>query len=324
MTNNTIMMDDLKKDSVIVGKKQVDQTHRLPKNLPRKRIEYDIPDAQKYCDCGAGHVLKKVDEEVFEQLDIFSAKMYVIEHVRFKYSGCASDAKVIVADMPRQPIEKSIAGPGLLADIVVKKYQNDLSLRQQSQSLARHAIVIAHSTLGDWLNITAQLLKPLITALKKTVLSSSKIHTDNAAVLVSESGANKMKTGRLWLYLGSFEYIPWCVIYHYRKNPRQNDAMEFLKGHHNYLQTDKILHLNNSIAKHLMRPLVMGQKNTIFAGSDQGAENAAIFYSLIETCRLHHINPHEYLREVFMQLPQLPSKIQELLPWNWQFSLSIA
>ncbi len=50
-------------------------------------------------------------------------------------------------------------------------------------------------------------------------------------------------------------------------------------------------------------------------------EKAAIFYSLIGTCKLHKINPYDYLRDVLMRLPtQLNSKINELFPWNWQSS----
>ena len=68
-----------------------------------------------------------------------------------------------------------------------------------------------------------------------------------------------------------------------------------------------------------MRPIAIGRANWTFAGSDRGAENAAIFYSLIETCKLNQVNPYHYLRDVLKRLPtQLNSKIDELLPWNWK------
>ncbi len=87
-----------------------------------------------------------------------------------------------------------------------------------------------------------------------------------------------------------------------------------------YLE-DGMLDIDNNAAERLIKPIKIGVKNYLFAGSDQGGENAAIFYSLIETCKLHKINPYDYLRDVLMRLPaQLNSKIAELLPWNWKSS----
>jgi len=83
-----------------------------------------------------------------------------------------------------------------------------------------------------------------------------------------------------------------------------------------------MLAIDNNAAERLMKPIKIGVKNYLFAGSDQGAENAAVLYSLIETCKLHQINPYEYLRDVLMRLPtQLNSKIDELLPWCWKASV---
>jgi transposase len=85
-----------------------------------------------------------------------------------------------------------------------------------------------------------------------------------------------------------------------------------------YLE-DGMLDIDNNAAERLIKPIKIGVKNYLFNGSDLGAENAAIFYSLIETCKLHHINPYEYLRDILIRLPtQLNSKIDELLPWHWK------
>jgi hypothetical protein len=76
---------------------------------------------------------------------------------------------------------------------------------------------------------------------------------------------------------------------------------------------------HNNPAERLMRVVAVGRKNYLFAGNDQGAETAATFYSLIETCKLNKVNPYHYLRDVLKRLPtQLNAKIDELLPWNWQ------
>jgi transposase len=97
-----------------------------------------------------------------------------------------------------------------------------------------------------------------------------------------------------------------------------NYALKNWEAVERYLD-DGMLDIDNNAAERLIKPVKIGAKNWIFAGSDQGAKNAAIYYSLIETCKLHQINPYDYLRDVLTRLPtQLNSKIDELLPWHWK------
>lgn len=95
---------------------------RLPEDLPRTRIEYDIPEEEKTCP--NGHERVRIGEDVSEQLDFTPASYFVIEHVRPVYACVAPDCDcgVIQASKPAQPIEKGLAGPGLLAHIITSKY----------------------------------------------------------------------------------------------------------------------------------------------------------------------------------------------------------
>jgi len=82
---------------------------------------------------------------------------------------------------------------------------------------------------------------------------------------------------------------------------------------------DGFLHIDNNAAERAIRPLAIGRKNYLFAGTHEAAENAAIMYSLIETCKLHDINTFDYLKDVITRMPaQLMSKLHELLPYNWK------
>jgi transposase len=82
---------------------------------------------------------------------------------------------------------------------------------------------------------------------------------------------------------------------------------------------DGRLHLHNNPAENAVRSVVLGRKNYLFAGSDQGGERAATFYSLIETCKLNGINPYAYLTDVLSRLPTHPAnRIEELIPYNWK------
>ena len=67
-----------------------------------------------------------------------------------------------------------------------------------------------------------------------------------------------------------------------------------------------------------MRPVALGRKNYLFAGSDKGGEAAASFYSLIQTAKLNSLNPQEYLRNILERIAEHPiNKIDQLLPQNW-------
>ena len=82
---------------------------------------------------------------------------------------------------------------------------------------------------------------------------------------------------------------------------------------------DGTVEIDNNIAERAMRPIVLGRKNYLFAGSDRGGEIAATFYSLLETCKLNNINPQEYLADVLNRIADHPiKKVDQLLPHNWQ------
>ena len=81
---------------------------------------------------------------------------------------------------------------------------------------------------------------------------------------------------------------------------------------------DGRLEIDNNAAERAIRPLAIGRKNYLFAGSDRGGERAAAIYSLIETAKLGDLDPEAYLRDVLARIADHPiNKIGELLPWNW-------
>lgn len=81
---------------------------------------------------------------------------------------------------------------------------------------------------------------------------------------------------------------------------------------------DGRFHLDNNMIEREMRPIAIGRKNYLFAGSHDGAKRAAIFYSLFATARLHKVNPHQWLMHVLQNMRQHPiNKIADLLPHRW-------
>lgn len=76
------------------------------------------------------------------------------------------------------------------------------------------------------------------------------------------------------------------------------------------------------MAENAIRPVVLGKKNFLFVGSERGGETAAIFMSLIASCKANKLNPFDYLKDVLRRINSLPHRrIAELLPQNWQPSV---
>lgn len=80
---------------------------------------------------------------------------------------------------------------------------------------------------------------------------------------------------------------------------------------------DGRLEISNNAAENAIRPVALGRKNWLFAGSDSGGERAAVFYTLIRTARLNGHDPEAYLRKVLTRIGEHPiNRLSELLPWN--------
>jgi hypothetical protein len=84
---------------------------------------------------------------------------------------------------------------------------------------------------------------------------------------------------------------------------------------------DPRLHIDNNISERALRMVVIGRKNYLFAGSEAGAQRAAIIYSLVASCKLHQIDPFAYFADVLKRVSTHPAgKIDELLPGEWKKS----
>lgn len=79
-----------------------------------------------------------------------------------------------------------------------------------------------------------------------------------------------------------------------------------------------MVEIDTNLIENTIRPIALGRNNYLFAGSHDAAQNSAIIYSLIATCKLHDVNPYEWLKHVLTVMPTHPaSRIRELLPQNW-------
>jgi transposase len=169
----------------------------LPAALPRETESIEPP--QKACpDCGG--TLRRLGEDVSETLEYVPARFKVIRTVRPKLS-CAGCSQIVQAPAPNRVIDRGLAGPGLLAHVLVAKYADHLPLYRQAEIYQREGVELDRSTLADWVGGTSRTLRPLVEALQKYVLSAEKLHGDDVPVPVLEPGNGKTKTGRLWTYV---------------------------------------------------------------------------------------------------------------------------
>src|SRR5438477_8926308 len=108
---------------------------------------------------------------------------------------------IVAAPAPDHAIARGRAGAGLLAHIVVSKYDDHLPLYRQAEIFAREGVNLETSTLSGWVGATAAALAPLIDALTADTMASDTLHVDDTPVPVLAPGTGKTKTGRLWIYV---------------------------------------------------------------------------------------------------------------------------
>jgi transposase len=168
----------------------------LPEQLLREDVLHAAP-----CTCPTcGGALRRIGEDITETLDYVPGRFKVIRHIREKLS-CRSCDSVVAAPAPDHAIGRGRAGAGLLAHIVVSKYDDHLPLYRQAEIFARQGINLETSTLSGWVGATSAALAPLIDALAADVMASDTLHVDDTPVPVLAPGTGKTKTGRLWTYV---------------------------------------------------------------------------------------------------------------------------
>ena len=170
----------------------------LARHLQRERIVHDLAEAEKHC-AGCGKDLRLIAEETSERYEYIPASMKVIQDVCLKY---ACECTVRTASKPPQPIEKSTAGASLLAQVIVAKWADHQPLHRQEKMFERHGIEISRKTMGGWMAQCAELLNPLYQLMKKELLRSKVIGTDDTSVKVLDRKLSFARIGRIWPYVG--------------------------------------------------------------------------------------------------------------------------
>jgi transposase len=400
----------------------------LPDHLPVEEIilepEEDTSD------------MKCIGKEVTDQLELVPAKLLIKRYIRPKYIAVTDESlgehKGVIAELPVFPIEKGIAGPGLLAQIMVDKFVDHLPVYRQIERFKRENISLSSSTINGWQESVCNLLEPLYDTLKHRVLSQGYLQVDETPIpVLDKQKKGKTHRGYHWIYHSPLEKT---VLFDYNTGRSREGPAKLLRDFKGYLQTDgyKVydlfakrkditlvncmaharrgfeqalpydqkraeyamgmfqklyateqkareqnmspqerhtlrldealpvinelgkwivetyktsepksplgkatayciprwdnllaylndgsLEIDNNLAENAIRPIALGRKNYLFAGSSRGAERAAMMYSFFATCRKNDVNPYLWLKKVLEVIPSYKvNRLTDLLPQN--------
>lgn len=194
--------EEPKAEPVVAEPASMRRKPKVSEATPRERIVLDPGDACPDC----GGELRLVGEDMSEILELISARLKVIETARPKKS-CRRCEKITQTPAPSRPIPRSMAGPGLLAHILVYKFDDHLPLYRQNEIFARMGAEIPASTLVDWCGQGVRVLSPLVGQIRTDVMTADRLHADDTPVRVLDrarrlEGLGKgVKEGRIWTYL---------------------------------------------------------------------------------------------------------------------------
>lgn len=207
----------------------------LPAHLMRKEIIIEPKGVDTT-------TMKKIGEEITEELEYEEAKLYVNKYIRPKYvsiSKIEEDSKeksVVIADMPERIIPKGIAGPGLISHIIISKFIDHLPIYRIRRQFKRLGVDIAESTINDWLKQVVVLLEPLYNLIKTRVLSQDYLMVDETTIKVLDKKIKgKTHLGYHWVY---YDPVHGQLFFEYREGRHSRFPCETLAQFSGALQTD--------------------------------------------------------------------------------------
>jgi transposase len=210
----------------------------IPTDLPREDILHDLADNEKVCPHD-GTALTCIGEQTSEQLDIIPAQVKVLRHIRKKYACPCCEQYLVTANKPKQPIEKSIAAPGLLAHIAISKYADALPLYRQTQMFKRLGLELDRTNLANWMIRCGELVQPLINLLQERLHEEVIVHMDETPIQVlQETGKTAQSQSYMWVQASMGSSTTPVMLFHYAPSRTQSVPLAQLESYQGALMVD--------------------------------------------------------------------------------------
>lgn len=220
------------------------RSSELPADLARTDVIHDLSDAEKVCDCG--QTLRRIGEDVSEQLSIVPQQFYVIVHHRLKYA-CACKACIRTAAMPPAPLPGSQASAQLLAYSIVAKLHDGLPLYRQEAMARREHLELPRAKLARWHIGSGLATQPLYNLIQDTFFDYDIAQSDDTGIQVLKEAARSPENkSYLWIRRGGPPDKP-VVLLDYSPNKTGQTAYGLLSEFRGYLVCDAASNFNLSI-----------------------------------------------------------------------------
>ena len=208
---------------------------QIPPHIPRVTTISEPADEEKICtQCGTQK--KHIGCESSEVLEWEPGGFRVEVTAQQKYACRGCQGEVVMGKGPERVLDKAMPGPGLLAEVVVRKIKDHCPLERQSRIFGeRFGVPLSASTLGDWLAGAADVLEPIAKRLRARGLQSLHLSTDDTPIQVLDTAHPKgIKRGHIWSFVSGDK----IVFFEYTPNWQGAHVQELLKDFQGTLQSD--------------------------------------------------------------------------------------
>jgi transposase len=227
----------------------------IPDDLHREKHILDVPESEKTCSCCGGQK-KHIGDEITEELEFKPAIFFVNQYVRPKYAcpQCPING-ITTAPLPPRPIDKGVAGTGLLSYILVSKHVDHLPLYRLEQMFKRYNIHLNRSTMDGWIAQLCFNLEAVYRVMHRQLLENSfLIQADETRMNVKDDTVkDKCAIGFLWPYVGDGK----LAVFEFKDSHAREGPTDFLADfRERYLMSDGYAGYNQVIEKNQLRHLM--------------------------------------------------------------------
>jgi transposase len=210
------------------------QPARTPTARVLETVSQRIEPQEKLCPhCGKAKC--EIGCEKSERFEYIPARIIRHQILRPKLACPCGQGTVSIAPLPATPVEKGYPGPGLIAHVMLSKYDDHLPLYRQEQQFARLGVNFPRQMLCDWVEHGARWLQPVVRQMKAELLAGDYLQVDETPVKVMDPEVKgQCATGYLWLAGRPGE----DVIFEFHPGRGKAYAQELLGDFAGYLQRD--------------------------------------------------------------------------------------